>query len=411
MDLKHANLFRADLSGANLSDADLSNADLTDINMSDADLSNANLSSCVFSRANLSDSKFPNAILYDAKLTYAILSYANLSNAKLSHTNLSYANLSNANLTYATISEGDLSHANLSNANLTCATIQGCKKYNNLVVESADFNSVAINDEGLLEHLRNNHAKNIPQKMNIKCQDTIPPKIISTSPVDGCKEVPIWSYITATFSETIRHFSIKSDSFALYNNGSPVRGTVSLISPEDKTAVFVPLEPLSPHTNYTAVITKVEDLSGNIMESDANWQFTTVKTHICYKLPVLGITANGDDGNIPRNVTDNNLNTRWTNIEVGSWIQMDLGEPKNISNLQIAWFKGDKRTYSFEIILFNKMEDNEKMKKKLDYISRGDSLLPENYEVGNVKARYVRITVKGNSVNNWASITEISICG
>lgn len=95
-------------------------------------------------------------------------------------------------------------------------------------------------------------------------QDILPPKVISTSPADGCKEVPTWSYITATFNNTISRYSINPASFALYNNGSPVRGTVSLLSPEDKTAVFIPWDSLSPNTNYTAVITtEIKDLSGN----------------------------------------------------------------------------------------------------------------------------------------------------
>ena len=42
--------------------------------------------------------------------------------------------------------------------------------------------------------------------------------------------------------------------------------------------------------------------------------------------------------------------------------------------------------------------------------SKGESLLPENNPIEG-EARYIRITVKGNSLNNWASITSIDVCG
>ena len=50
----------------------------------------------------------------------------------------------------------------------------------------------------------------------------------------------------------------------------------------------------------------------------------------CEQLPVSTVTANGNDGNIPSNVLDNNLNTRWSNLGQGSWIQLDLGSKKSI---------------------------------------------------------------------------------
>ncbi len=76
---------------------------------------------------------------------------------------------------------------------------------------------------------------------------------------------------------------------------------------------------------------------------------------------------------------------------------MDLGEPKNISYLQIAWFKGNRRVYDYEITLFNdKKYDKEGIDKTLQTTplkkSEG-SLFPETIHIdGNVKARYVRIT-------------------
>ena len=109
LELKKANLSKANLSEANLSWANLSKANLSWANLSKANLSEANLSWANLSEANLSW----------ANLSEANLSWANLSEANLSKANLSKANLSKANLSEANLSKADLSKANLSEANLS----------------------------------------------------------------------------------------------------------------------------------------------------------------------------------------------------------------------------------------------------------------------------------------------------
>ena len=52
---------------------------------------------------------------------------------------------------------------------------------------------------------------------------------------------------------------------------------------------------------------------------------TSAAEDTCQKLPISDVTANGDDGNHPPNAIDNNVNTHWSNLGVGSWIQIDLG--------------------------------------------------------------------------------------
>jgi hypothetical protein len=53
---------------------------------------------------------------------------------------------------------------------------------------------------------------------------------------------------------------------------------------------------------------------------------------------VSSVSASGNDGNVPQNVLDNNLNTRWSNLGIGSWILMDLGSTDTICSVDIAWF-------------------------------------------------------------------------
>ncbi|MGB8163073.1 MAG: discoidin domain-containing protein, partial [Nitrososphaeraceae archaeon] len=100
------------------------------------------------------------------------------------------------------------------------------------------------------------------------------------------------------------------------------------------------------------------------------------------------------------------LNTRWSNNGVGSWIQLDLGTSKNICSVKIAWYKGNERQNNFVI---STSTDGIKFSNILSSKSSGSTLNFEKYDIADTNARYIRITVNGNTQNSYASITEISI--
>jgi hypothetical protein len=110
------------------------------------------------------------------------------------------------------------------------------------------------------------------------------------------------------------------------------------------------------------------------------------------------------DPNRPENVIDNEPSTRWAHQGVGSWIQLDLGEEKTpVRSVGIKWFKGDQRVYNFEI----QTSTNEINFQDVitDGKSSGTAQDLERYDFpANTAARFVRVIVNGNSVNNWASI-------
>jgi F5/8 type C domain len=127
----------------------------------------------------------------------------------------------------------------------------------------------------------------------------------------------------------------------------------------------------------------------------------------CSNLPISKVTDNGNDGHLPSNVLDNNLNTRWANVNIGAWILADLGSTKkNICNVNIAWYKGNERQYSFVI---STSTDGVTFTTKLSSKSSGTTLSSEKYSIPLTNARYVKITVNGNTVNKAASITELDI--
>lgn len=125
-------------------------------------------------------------------------------------------------------------------------------------------------------------------------------------------------------------------------------------------------------------------------------------------LPITSVTASGDDGNEPQNVLDNNLGTRWSSNGVGQFITADLGSTKNICSVDIAWYRGDERMYNFQI---SASSDGSTFKKLETTASSGTTLNSEKYTIPLTDARFVRVTVTGNTVNNFASITELDIFG
>jgi streptogramin lyase len=129
----------------------------------------------------------------------------------------------------------------------------------------------------------------------------------------------------------------------------------------------------------------------------------------CTNLPISTVKASGfQSGNPPQNAIDNNLNTRWSQEGIGSWIQIDLGIQKLICSVDIAWYSGNQRQNNFVISVSS---DGTTFNNIFTGRSSGNTLSPENYDFSDVNARYVKITVNGNTQNQWASITESDVYG
>jgi hypothetical protein len=126
-------------------------------------------------------------------------------------------------------------------------------------------------------------------------------------------------------------------------------------------------------------------------------------------LPIGGVTASGNQaGYPPSNAIDNSLSTRWSNSGFGSWIRADFGTTKNICSIDIAWWKGNERRYSFAIATST---DGTTFTTKFTGISSGTTLNSEKYIFSSTNARFVKVTVNGNTVNNYAHITELDVFG
>ena len=132
-------------------------------------------------------------------------------------------------------------------------------------------------------------------------------------------------------------------------------------------------------------------------------------TNSCTGNLPLTVTASGNDGNVPQNVLDNNLGTRWSSNGVGQFITANQGSTsQNICSVDIAWYNGNARVYHFTI---STSTDGNSFTQVFSGDSSGTTLNSEKYTFSSTQAKFVRITVNGNSANNWASITELDVFG
>lgn len=109
--------------------------------------------------------------------------------------------------------------------------------------------------------------------------------------------------------------------------------------------------------------------------------------------------------NPPKSAIDGDLSTRWAAFGV-QWIQFDLGEVCDVTNIALAWMNANQRIYPFEVHLST---DGENFTNVLTTENSKTTNDLETYQIPKTKARYVRVKSFGNSVNEWCSMTEAKI--
>ncbi|WP_035671967.1 Ig-like domain-containing protein [Flavobacterium sp. 83] len=100
------------------------------------------------------------------------------------------------------------------------------------------------------------------------------PVVSSTVPLNGALGVPFRQVISATFNEAMNASTINAATFTVTEaGGTAITGTIAYSA---TTATFTPTSPLKPNTTYTGRIkTGVKDLTGNALQTDYTWTFTT----------------------------------------------------------------------------------------------------------------------------------------
>src|SRR5688500_2599246 len=99
------------------------------------------------------------------------------------------------------------------------------------------------------------------------------------------------------------------------------------------------------------------------------------------------VTASTQDSNVPANVVDNNLGTRWSGNGTGAWLRLDLGTSRTVAHLRVAIHQGNARRNAFDLQLST---DNAVWTTVFSGQSSGTTTLEETYDFTDRVARYVR---------------------
>jgi acid phosphatase type 7 len=130
----------------------------------------------------------------------------------------------------------------------------------------------------------------------------------------------------------------------------------------------------------------------------------------CRALLTPVVSASGDDGagSVAANTQDDNLGTRWSGYGKGSWLLLDLGEVTSLVGTAVAWHLGTVQLNTFTI---STSVDGTSYTQAYSGVSAANTAAQTYPFSAPRQARYVRINVYGNTLNDWASITEARACG
>jgi hypothetical protein len=161
--------------------------------------------------------------------------------------------------------------------------------------------------------------------------------------------------------------------------------------------------------NKIGAVMGIFTLLGSLAVAQVNFLPEVNAAPTCENMSVAGVKAIGYEGtNVPKNVIDNKITTRWSNEGAGSWITLDLGEKKTVCRADIAWYKGLMRVNDFVIAAST---DGSSFTNIYSGKSSGKTTFAEKYSFTETAARYIKITVNDSTDTDWASITEIDVYG
>jgi hypothetical protein len=129
------------------------------------------------------------------------------------------------------------------------------------------------------------------------------------------------------------------------------------------------------------------------------------------KVSASGFEKDPKDYNPPEHAIDGDSSTWWSNKKVPSWLQVELAEPIQICSVDIAWNKGEERTYDFTLSISS---DGQSFTDVYTGKSSGKSSLNETYNLGNSSGstKFLKISLTGSSSKaGWVGIKDLNVIG
>ncbi len=144
--------------------------------------------------------------------------------------------------------------------------------------------------------------------------DGLCPVVVTSNPIDDAINIPVNQVITASFNEKMNLTTISKASFTVETAGAFIEGVVSYT---DSTATFTPSALLARETVYTAIIKRTaKDLTGNALQEDYVWSFTTVPPLPSFTVSVISNPIIGGSSSIDGTTSNSALFDDGSNITV-----------------------------------------------------------------------------------------------
>lgn len=210
-----------------------------------------------------------------------------------------------------------------------------------------------------------------------------------------------------------------------------VSGSASPSSGEPSMSMqpFQPLQPVIPSTppsmptseprQFNQESQMQDSMMPNLRNDDISANQIVPPTEsmgACNNISITSANASGfekdpKDYNPPGEAIDSDMKTWWANKGVPSWLRIDLERPTVLCTVEIAWNKGNERTYDFVITA---SDNGNTFTDVYKGASSGNSESYENYDIPNSPSNVKNIKLEfsgSSSKSGWVSIKEINVIG
>lgn len=136
----------------------------------------------------------------------------------------------------------------------------------------------------------------------------------------------------------------------------------------------------------------------------------TIQAVAPFTLSASAVTASTYTSSyVPANTVDGSLATRWAGKGDGVWITYDLGAINTVNYVNIAWYQGTTRVYTFDLQVSSDASTWTTLLTGQTTSGATNSL--ETYHFTATNGRYVRVVGHKNTTDTYINITEIQIWG
>ena len=129
---------------------------------------------------------------------------------------------------------------------------------------------------GVTDVAGNTLASNVVSTFTTVPADTTAPTVTAVTPVSGATNVSTSTTVTATFSEALNAATVTTSTVTLQGPGTTGVPAAVGYNAATRVATLTPNAALSTGTLYTARVSGVTDVAGNMLSGSVVWTFTTV---------------------------------------------------------------------------------------------------------------------------------------